>query len=183
MSARNSIIAGNIGADVTGSLTSLGYNLIGGNPMIGPLQDNGGPTQTMAVLPGSPGLNAGDPAQLGVADQRGLVRSGGVNIGAYQASATAFVLSAPDTVSAGVPFQVIVTAVDPFGQVAFGYTGTMTFASDDPAAVLPDDYTFQPIDHGSAVFSVTLNTPGPVHLTVTDKADGTLFGSFDLIVS
>jgi hypothetical protein len=59
------------------------------DPMLGPLQNNGGPTETMAVLAGSPALNAGDPSQLGVADQRGVVRDGGVNIGAYQASASA----------------------------------------------------------------------------------------------
>jgi hypothetical protein len=48
----------------------------------------------MALLPGSPALNAGDPNQLGTADQRGVLRTGGVNIGAYQASASAFVLTA-----------------------------------------------------------------------------------------
>src|SRR6202011_4473543 len=101
------------------------------DPQFGPLQDNGGPTKTMALLPGSPALNAGDPAQLGVADQRGVVRAGGVNIGAYQASASAFVISAPDTVQSGVPFDVTVTAVDPFNQVAVGYTGPVTFSTTD----------------------------------------------------
>ena len=40
---------------------------------------------------------------MGVADQCGAVRRGGVNIGAYQASASAFVLTAPATVTAGAP--------------------------------------------------------------------------------
>jgi hypothetical protein len=53
-------------------------DLLNVNPLLGPLQDNGGPTKTMALLAGSPALNAGDPAQLGVADQRGVVRNGGV---------------------------------------------------------------------------------------------------------
>jgi hypothetical protein len=136
VTTRNSIIAGNMAPtapDLSGSLGSLGYNLIGNtqggsgfdptdllniDPLLGPLQDNGGPTQTMALLPGSPALNAGDPSQLGTPDQRGVVRAGGVNIGAYQASATAFLASAPDTVQSGVPFDVTVTAVDPFGLVA-----------------------------------------------------------------
>ena len=150
--------------------------------MLGPLADNGGPTLTHALLPGSPALNAGDPSQLGVPDQRGVVRRGGVNIGAYQASASTFVLIAPDAIHAGMPFNLSVTAVDPFGQVAYGYTGTVTFASDDSAAVLPGDYAFQPSDQGRAVFSVTLNTLGPVHLTVTDTADNTVFAALDLIV-
>jgi hypothetical protein len=202
---RNTIIAANHAAsspDVGDSVNSQGHNLIGDgtggsgyadtdlvgtadlpiDPVLGPLQDNGGPTLTQAVLPGSPALNAGDAAQLGVADQRGVVRRGGVNIGAYQASPTAFLLIAPDAIQAGVPFNLSVTAVDPFGQVAYGYTGTVTFASDDAAAVLPDDYPFQPSDEGSATFAVTLNTSGPVHLTGTDTADDTVFAALDLIV-
>ena len=59
-----------------------------------------------------------------MADQRGVVRSGGVNIGAYQASASAFVFTAPATATAGVPFDLVVTVVDAFGQTAVGYTGT-----------------------------------------------------------
>jgi hypothetical protein len=94
----------------------------------------------MALLAGSPALNAGDPSQLGVADQRGVVRSGGVNIGAYQASATAFVVTAPATATAGTPFDLTVTAVDPFGQTALGYTGRVTFTSADAyGARLPAD--------------------------------------------
>jgi hypothetical protein len=38
------------------------------DPKLGMLQDNGGPTMSMALLPGSPALNAGDPAQLAELD-------------------------------------------------------------------------------------------------------------------
>ena len=31
------------------------------DPVLGPLQDNGGPTSTHALLPNSPAINAGDP--------------------------------------------------------------------------------------------------------------------------
>src|SRR5262249_14633741 len=117
------------GTGMTGQSDGVNGNLVGSaaaplDPLLGPLQDNGGPTKTHALLAGSPALNAGDPAQLGVADQRGVVRSGGVNIGAYQASASAFVLTAPDSVTAGAPFDATVKAVDSFGQTAVGYTGT-----------------------------------------------------------
>jgi len=59
-----------------GTITSLGYNLssddgggfltgpgdqINTDPLLGPLQDNGGPTFTHALLPGSPAIDAGDP--------------------------------------------------------------------------------------------------------------------------
>ncbi len=61
------------------------------NPMLGPLTNNGGPTQTMALLPGSPAINAGDDANCVVApvankDQRGVTRPFGAHcdIGAYE---------------------------------------------------------------------------------------------------
>src|SRR5262249_27131738 len=143
--------------DLASDLDSSGYNLIGNtqggsgfvatdllnvNPLLGPLQNNGGLTQTMALLAGSPALNAGDPAQLGAAHQRGVARRGGVNIGAYQASASAFVLTAPATVTAGTAFNLTVKAVDTFAQTALGYRGTAHFTSADSQAVLPSDYAF-----------------------------------------
>jgi hypothetical protein len=198
-------LGSNSAPDLSGTFGSLGHNLVGNtqggsgfdgtdllniDPLLGRLQCNGGPTQTMALLPGSPALNAGDPNELGTADQRGVVRTGGVNIGAYQASATAFVLSAPDTVQSGTPFDVTVTALDPFGQVAVGYVGTVTFsASDpDPGVVLPADYTFTPDDGGSHTFTdtglgeITLVTPGDQVLTATDIADATITGSATVTV-
>jgi len=72
--------------DLDGGVTSLGHNLIGTstggagfaasdrvnvNPDLGPLQNNGGPTQTMALLPGSPAINAGDNTNAPADDQRG----------------------------------------------------------------------------------------------------------------
>jgi hypothetical protein len=205
---RNTIVAGNSGgssADVSGVVVSLGYNLIrdgtGGSgyadtdlvgtpdnpidPMLGPLQDNGGPTWTQALLPGSLALNNGDPSELGNLDQRGVVRTGGANIGAYQASASAFVLTAPDTVTSGLPFDISVTAVDIFGQTAVGYSGIVTFSTSDadPGVVLPADYTFTAADGGSHTFTntglgeITLITPGDQTMTVTDTADNTITGS------
>ena len=112
----------------------------------------------------------------GVADQRGVVRSGGVNIGAYQASASAFVLTAPDTVTAGMPFDVTVTAVDIFAQVAVGYTGTVTLSTTDPDpnVVLPADYPFTLADGGTHTFMAgfTLQTPGMWTLTAADTDSG-----------
>src|SRR5262249_2987358 len=67
------------------------------DPPLAPLGDNGGPTQTMALLPGSPALNAGN-SSLAVdaqgnplaTDQRGpgfrRVAGAGVDIGAFEAN-------------------------------------------------------------------------------------------------
>jgi hypothetical protein len=99
-----------------------------------------------------------------------------VNIGAYQASASAFVVTVPGTVSAGTPFDVTVQAVDVFGQVAFGYRGTVTFSvtDPDPAVVLPADYMFAADDQVTHTFTgeFTLITPGKWTLTAADLANG-----------
>ena len=62
------------------------------NPRLGPLADNGGPTRTLALLSGSPALNAGaNSAQsvTGLFDQRGQglarVVDGAIDIGAFEA--------------------------------------------------------------------------------------------------
>src|SRR5262249_11131804 len=109
----NSIIAGNTGGDIHGNdggVDSTDHNFIGEehpgvNPMLAPLADNGGPTQTMKLLPGSPCINAGDPnAPASDFDQRGpgfpRVAGGNIDIGAYEASnATPAGSSAPLTVT------------------------------------------------------------------------------------
>ena len=46
--------------DAAGYLTGPG-DQINTDPMLGPLQDNGGPTSTHALLPGSPAIDTGDP--------------------------------------------------------------------------------------------------------------------------
>jgi hypothetical protein len=97
-SSKNSIIARNTsanGPDVKGTLASRGFNLIGDNsgliistsqpsdqigtsaspidPLLGPLQDNGGPTFTHALLLGSPAIDKGE-SSAATSDQRGFGR-------------------------------------------------------------------------------------------------------------
>jgi predicted outer membrane repeat protein len=85
---RNSIVAGNTHDDLAGPLTSGDHNLIGGYPLLGPLQDNGGPTQTMALLPGSPAIDAGDNIGAPLWDQRGprfpRIEHGTIDLGAFE---------------------------------------------------------------------------------------------------
>jgi hypothetical protein len=59
--------------------------------LLGPLADNGGPTQTMALLPGSAAIDAGDDAVCPITDQRGVARPHGAHcdVGAYEAEITA----------------------------------------------------------------------------------------------
>ncbi|HEX4143209.1 MAG TPA: choice-of-anchor Q domain-containing protein [Pirellulales bacterium] len=77
-------------AAATGFNTGFDDNLLNENPDLGPLQNNGGPTYTMALLAGSPAIGAGNVIDAGAAglmtDQRGLPRvvENTVDIGAYQ---------------------------------------------------------------------------------------------------
>ncbi|WP_206814361.1 PEP-CTERM sorting domain-containing protein [Chroococcus sp. FPU101] len=99
----NTIIANSTGGDcATFGLDTNVNNLIedgscdptlSGNPNLGPLQDNGGPTFTQALLPGSIAIDAGSNAAIppGITtDQRGAgfsrIVNGTVDIGAYEAS-------------------------------------------------------------------------------------------------
>ena len=80
-----------------------------------------------------------------------------------------------------MPFDVSVTAQDPYGQVAVGYTGAVELDATDPSAGYLGSHTFTLADGGTFTFSgVTLVTAGPQTLSATD---GMITGSFDLTVS
>jgi predicted outer membrane repeat protein len=100
-------------------ITSAGYNLssdstgpagdtdrLNVNPRLGPLQDNGGPTLTHALLPGSPAIDAGNPSFSPPPefDQRGpgfaRIVNGHVDIGSFELQTPAPVLT-PDFNSDG----------------------------------------------------------------------------------
>jgi cysteine-rich repeat protein len=110
---RNTIVANNTGGNCTGAIANGGHNIDDGtscgfstangslsntDPQLDPagLKANGGPTQTIALLAGSPAINAGDQnvcaaAPVNNLDQRGYVRPGvghtQCSIGAYEADA------------------------------------------------------------------------------------------------
>ena len=77
----------NLSSDGSGSsfLTATG-DLNNTNPLLGKLMNNGGPTQTMALLGGSPAINAGENSGAPATDQRGFNRivGGTVDIGAFE---------------------------------------------------------------------------------------------------
>jgi hypothetical protein len=121
----HTIVAGNqaqFGADVSLQLASSSFNLFavsaGGSgystsdlldldPLLSHLADNGGPTQTMALLPGSPAIDAGDNTNAPTWDQRGpgfpRVVNGTIDIGAFEVQETPFpVLSHAEMARAGV---------------------------------------------------------------------------------
>jgi hypothetical protein len=54
------------------------------DPLLAPLGDYGGPTQTMPLLPGSPAIDAGTATGAPATDQRGVGRVGAVDMGAFE---------------------------------------------------------------------------------------------------
>jgi len=81
-----------VGAGGTGIANGVNGNLVGVDPMLGPLQNNGGPTPTLAVLSGSPAKGAGSNPLGLTADQRGYTprgSAGATDIGAFQSGASA----------------------------------------------------------------------------------------------
>jgi uncharacterized repeat protein (TIGR01451 family) len=125
---------GNVAGSSGGTVTSLGHNLSDdgtGNltapgdlpntsPGLGPLQDNGGPTPTMALLTGSPAVGAGVAVPGISTDQRGFRRPASApDIGAYQTEPSLNVTGTSVTAIATVPFT---------GQIA-------SFTSGEPSPV------------------------------------------------
>ncbi len=143
----NSIVAGNTDGfpaepgDLHNEFTSGGHNLIGIaentqgftngvngdqvgdgipiNPELGPLADNGGPTQTHALLDGSPAIDAGLNHTGFAFDQRGLARvvdledatypnaatGDGSDIGAYEAQTEPVLLVLAPVTGGAVPSE------------------------------------------------------------------------------
>lgn len=118
MTVKNTIVAGNgfVNCYNAGILTSQGHNLEDGNsclftqetdkvntdPLLGPLADNGGPTETHALMEGSPAIDAGDDDACAAEpvnglDQRGVSRPQGsaCDIGAYEVEVAGYILYFP----------------------------------------------------------------------------------------
>jgi hypothetical protein len=121
---------------------------------------------------GSPSLTVTDTVTAALTDTQSVTVTSGV--------AASLSLTAPAAATAGAAFSVTVSARDAFSNVATGYTGTVSFSSDDTLAMLPANYTFTAGDAGSRQFSVTLATAGSQPVRVTD---GTFNASANVTVS
>ena len=61
-------------SDDTTCFAAAGTDLVVADAMLGPLADNGGPTETHDLLPGSPAIDVGDDIACPATDQRGEAR-------------------------------------------------------------------------------------------------------------
>jgi len=172
-----SIIAGNGGNDCSGEFMSMGYNLIGDDsnclltpigpshpgdltgtstspidPLLGPLQDNGGLTPTHALATNSPAVDAADPAcAVGRLDQRDVVRPIGsaCDIGAVEMA----------------PIQTLIDAADP-GDVVNVPDGVY-----NELITIGEDKTLR----GSSVYNVEINGDALGGSVITADGDFTLW--------
>ncbi len=118
VNASQSLI-GSLEANVT--VTGSG-NLLGSNPMLGPLMFNGGPSRTQSLLPGSPSINTGSNPLGLTTDQRGAgyarVFGGVADMGAFEsgnplvtngfAPGTTFVTSTLNAAPSGITSLAVV---------------------------------------------------------------------------
>jgi hypothetical protein len=141
----------------TGHCTVVGTAPILADPKLGPLQNNGGPTQTHGLLAGSPAIDGGNLGgcrdNLGVllpTDQRGFPRTFGsrCDIGAYEVftgsatSVVAALLPSSRSVQVGVPATAFATVINT-GQ------GTAAACSIAPLTNVPAVFQYQTTDSGT----------------------------------
>ncbi len=168
-------------AAFSGGLSGSAGNLIGVAPGIAAgLANNGGPTQTIALLAGSPAIDAAANSISGVTvptiDQRGAVRGpAGLNagpradIGAYEASSSYIVSSTDDTLNAGtlrtgIGWANVSTNVNPENHfspapntVDFSATGTIDLTGG----------TLTLANNGGTSVAKSILGPGPGMLTIS----------------
>lgn len=185
----SSIVANTTGGPncqaASGMLNSEGHNVESANtcgftspgdlantdPRLGPLQDNGGPTPTHALLPDSPAIDAGNPGTCPPADQRGVARPQDGNgdgvavcdIGAFEVvpagspppgpglTPTLALTLGKTSFHPGETFQLAVTAANPGpGQLVDVFVGALLppdtgpafgCPAGDPIAFLADGFT------------------------------------------
>ncbi len=127
---------GNLVLGAGAAFVSLGHNLfsdtpgvtldptdlINTDPLLGPLADNGGPTLTQALLPGSPAIDAGVAVPGVTTDQRGVPRPQGIapDIGAFESRGFTLAVVQGDNQRApagsSFPVPLAVTIASPFGE-------------------------------------------------------------------
>jgi hypothetical protein len=139
------------------------------------------------------GTHTFGPATLKTAGSQSITATDTVNslltgiaaVTVNPAAATHLALTFPSTITRDQPYNLIVTALDAYGNVATGYTGTVHFSSsdDNPNVNLPDDYTFTAADGGTHTFSgVSLHNHGQQSITATDTLAASIFGTIDVLV-
>ncbi len=178
VSVAGTILTGNTGNECSAAVSDGGYNLtdasgascgftnnvVVGDPQLGVLADNGGPTDTRKPGPASPALDripAGALCGAGSVDQRGVTRPQGAkcDIGSVEVAQVAPTVDGPDTADFTVG-----SAAAP---VTFTTTGTPQATLS--ASALPSGVTFTDNGDGTGTLGGTpaVGTGGDYTITIT----------------
>ncbi len=155
------------------------------NPLLGPLQDNGGPTETMALLIGSPALGTGSCSDANGApllvDQRGFPRTpgNGCDIGAYENQPLILICPPPIVVDfqteagAVVKYQPKVIDLCPYVCVTNNPpSGSLFPIGETPVTVVATDGCSSNVE--TCGFTVTVLGPQGVKSNIVDVLEGLL---------
>ncbi len=186
----NTIVANSIGQDCynigvigtnTNNLVEDGscFPAISGDPKLGPLADNGGPTQTMSILPDSPAYNAGDDLSCLATDQRGIGRPQGAHcdIGAYEMAApTASTGPASAITLDGATLNGTVNAGDASATVSFEYGLTNGYGTTVPGVPSPVGVGVENTQVSALLSGLKLGTQYHYRVVATNVVD-TVYGA------
>ncbi|MHB8647692.1 MAG: choice-of-anchor Q domain-containing protein [Thermomicrobiales bacterium] len=173
----NTIVAGNTGlggaSDIDGTLTANDHNITNGDPLLAPLGNYGGPTQTVAPLPGSRAINAGTASGAPATDQRGMSRVGTVDIGAFESQGFTLVKTSGDGQSTGITTYfapLVVTVASSHNEPVNG--GIVTFTGPGSGA----DITVDPQ-------TVTIGATTSRQASITPRANVIAGGPYTITVA
>jgi large repetitive protein len=195
MTLRNTILANSLGgpdcARFAGTVTDGGGNLVesgascgfaaSNDPRLGPLANYGGSTPTLALLPGSPAIDAGDNAicaapPVGNLDQRDIARTFGAScdIGAFESRHFSLSLTNGNNqstpINTGFANPLGISLSSAFGEPV-GPGGVISYtAPTSGASITTPTLTATTSAAGAASVSVTANgTPGSYLVTATAR--------------
>ncbi|MBI1763870.1 MAG: right-handed parallel beta-helix repeat-containing protein, partial [Acidobacteria bacterium] len=193
---KGTIVAGNTAGlgdpDAFGSYVSQGFNLIGQNDsstgftngvnndqvgtsanplpaLLAPLGNYGGPTQTHALLPGSPAINAGTSSGAPATDQRGINRVGNVDIGAFESRGFMLAIMSGNNQTAAptAPFAnpLAVAVSSNFNEPVQGGQVSFTPPGSGPSAVLSNSAVTLPANGQASVMATANALSGAYQVT------------------
>jgi hypothetical protein len=187
----NASSGGSISGSVSGSNNLIGLggsgglvngvngNLVGvSNPGLGVLANNGGTPQTIALLPNSPALNAGNSASAPATDQRGQTRFGNTDIGAYE-----YLFKVVNTADSGLGSlrQAMIAANAAAGADTIVFRIGSGAKTISPGSALPNitdrvtiDGTTQPGFIGAPLIELRGDSAGPVDAGLSLSAAGSV---------